>query len=93
MSIIKENIDALYDMWWNILGYRLRNFYRSIANVIRWLPTIWKDRDWDDSYILNILQTKLRFQSEYLAKNSQHYYVGNDVYYMNVCIKLIEAIK
>lgn len=93
MSIIKENIDALYDMWWNILGYRLRNFYRSIANVIRWLPTIWKDRDWDDSFILTILQTKLRFQSEYLAKNSQHYYVGNDVYYMNVCIKLIEAIK
>ena len=43
----------------NNITYPFRDFYRRVKNVLRWLPTIWKDRDWDNSYITEILIKKL----------------------------------
>ena len=32
---------------------------RGVKNLIRWFPTIWKDRDYDHSYIYEVLRVKL----------------------------------
>jgi len=34
-------------------------FFESIAKVFKWLPIIWKDRDWDQSYFWRIVEMKL----------------------------------
>jgi len=49
----------------NNITYPFRDFYRRVKNVLRWLPTIWKDRDWDDSYITEILIKKLEFTRDF----------------------------
>jgi len=49
----------------NNITYPFRDFYRRIKNVLRWLPIIWKDRDWDDSYITEILIKKLEFTRDF----------------------------
>jgi hypothetical protein len=36
-----------------------------MKNVLRWLPTIWKDRDWDNSYITEILIKKLELTRDF----------------------------
>ena len=47
---------------WRFLHWRIRSFLTGCKNVIRWSPTIFKDRDWDDWHIYNILQKKIEFQ-------------------------------
>jgi hypothetical protein len=35
-----------------------------IRNVIRWLPIIWNDVDWDWYYLAKLIERKLEFMSE-----------------------------
>lgn len=43
---------------------KLRNFKKSVNNLIKWLPIIWKDRDWDYEYLLDIMSFKMKNMSE-----------------------------
>lgn len=86
-------IEKITNWWWYNIGWKIRDIYRSIRNVIRWIPIIWKDRDWDDSYIFTILQTKLKFQAKYIGDRDLHTRAKRDAEVMNLCVKLIEKIK
>jgi hypothetical protein len=57
----------LRDITWPI-----RRFFRKCNNVLRWLPTIWKDEDWDNSFILNILIKKLEHQRDFFLSDRTH---------------------
>lgn len=48
----------------------------GLHNIYRWIPTIYKDKDWDDYYIMKILQKKIEHQREYLVKANR--FVGVD---------------
>jgi hypothetical protein len=47
------------------ITYPFRDFFRRVHNVYRWLPTLWNDRDYDDSYITEILIKKLEFTRDF----------------------------
>lgn len=47
-----------------------------IKNIIRWLPVIWNDVDWDTYYFYVILRTKLSHMEEYIRKEGHH--IGNE---------------
>ena len=40
--------------------YKIKQFFRRIYNLYRWFPIIWKDQDWDHSYIFEIFKFKLK---------------------------------
>ena len=86
-------IEVITNWWWRNIGWKIRDIQRSITNVIRWIPIIWKDRDWDDWYIFTILQTKLKFQAKYIGDRDIHTRAKRDAEIMNLCVKLIEKIK
>ena len=73
--------------------YRIRNFIKSIKNLIRWFPIIWKDKDWDDHFIWEILKTKLKHQADYISKHDRHTTSQYDAQKMRLCISLIEKIQ
>jgi len=56
----------------NDITYPFRDFYRRVKNVLRWLPTIWNDRDWDDSYITEILIRKLEFTRDFYLSDKPY---------------------
>ena len=56
----------------NNITYPFRDFYRRVKNVLRWLPIIWKDRDWDDSYITEILIKKLEFTRDFYLSDKAY---------------------
>ena len=56
----------------NNITYPFRDFYRRVCNVLRWLPTIWKDRDWDNSYINEILIRKLEFTRDFYLSDKPY---------------------
>lgn len=73
--------------------YYYKNFTTGIKNLIRWFPTIWKDRDWDDYYIWQLMIQKLKFQSKYIGERGYHVRAERDAEIMNTCVRLMERIK
>jgi len=73
--------------------YKVKQFFKRIYNVIRWLPIIWKDQDWDDFYIFEILKFKLKNQAEYIGHHDRHMSAKRDAEIMMLCVRLIEKIQ
>lgn len=81
-------------LWWRFEGkYIPRNIKYGIKNTLRWLPTIWKDRDWDGDYIFDILAKKLEHQSDYIAKRDWHKRAQRDAETMRLVVKLIRLVQ
>ena len=78
---------------WRILPLGIRLFLTGCKNVIRWSPTIFKDRDWDDWYIYNILQKKIEFQRQEIIYANRHMQVDRDNRDMTIVLNLIERVK
>jgi hypothetical protein len=85
-------IEKITNWWWDNIGWKIRDIYRSIRSVIKWFPVIWNDRDWDDWYIYKILQTKLKFQSKYIGDRDIHTRAKRDAEVMNTCVRLIDKL-
>jgi hypothetical protein len=56
----------------NNITYPIRRFFRKVKNVFRWLPTIWKDEDFDDHFIVEILIKKLEHTRDFFLSDRTH---------------------
>ena len=78
--------------WWRYT--KVREWYydctEGVRNIIRWYPTIWNDRDWDQHFIYEVLKTKLEFQAKYIHNNGVHNDAERDAEKMLLCARLIE---
>jgi len=73
--------------------FKINRFFRKIWNLIRWFPIIWKDEDFDDYFIFQILKFKLKNQSEYIGYHDRHLSAKRDAEKMMLCVKLIERVQ
>ena len=86
-------IDRVKEFFWKNIGYRVKNFFTSIGNLIKWFPVIWKDRDWDDHYIFEVFKFKLKKQAKYIKDKGFHTNSNIDSEKMMLCVKLMEKIQ
>jgi len=86
-------MDKLKEFLWQNIGWYIKWVYNRFYNLYRWIPIIWKDKDWDSWYIYTILQTKLKHQAEYIGKYNRHTQAQKDAQRMMTCVRLIEKIK
>lgn len=75
------------------LHWRIRYFLTGCRNLIKWAPTIYHDRGWDDSFILKILQKKIEFQRDYLVNSNRHMRIDIDNRDMTLLLNLIERVR
>lgn len=73
--------------------YQVKQFFRNIHNLVRWFPIIWKDRDWDDHFIFEILKFKIKNQAEYIGKHDRYVNAKRDAEIMMLCVRLIEKVQ
>jgi hypothetical protein len=45
--------------------WRVRAFINNIKRLIKWIPIIWKDREWDQDYLYTILEFKIKNMQEF----------------------------
>lgn len=71
MSILNyKKTYYIYHPWevvselWHWLTCGIHNVTRGIHNMIRWTPIIWRDADWDWTYLIRILEFKLTSMSK-----------------------------
>jgi hypothetical protein len=76
--------------WRRYVHWRIKEFIDGFTNIIRWIPTLYKDRDWDDFYITKMLQTKIEFQRKYLVHHNRHLNIDIDNRNMTWILNLIE---
>ena len=90
----RPNLVRRIYLWWNHEGrYYHKYFKQGIKNLIYWFPVIWKDRNWDDHYIFDILKHKLKAQANYIGRRDFHTRAQLDAKRMRLCVKLIQLIQ
>jgi len=82
---VKDQIRSIY--------FSIRRIIRKTKNVLRWLPIIWKDEQWDYYHIYEILKYKLIFTAEHIYKHGCHINSKYDADRMMLCVRLIEKIQ
>ena len=78
---------------WRNTHWRIRYFIGACKNIIRWIPTLYKDKDWDEWYIYTILQKKIEFQRKEIIYANRHMRVDCDNRDMTIVLNLIERVK
>jgi hypothetical protein len=73
--------------------YKIKRFFRRIYNLIRWTPIIWRDQDWDHTFIFEILKFKLKNQAEYIGGKDRHTRAKRDAELMMLCVRLIDKVQ
>lgn len=80
-------------LWWDFEGrYILSDIKLGFKNLNYWLPVIWKDRNWDHSYIFTLLKHKLIKHSEKI-KQGYSLSAKRDSEIIMLCANLIEKIN
>jgi hypothetical protein len=81
-------------LWWKFDGkYYHKDFINGVKNLWKWFPVIWKDRDWDDHYIWEILKFKLLNQADYIGTEDRHTRAKHDAKVMRLCVSLMDKIQ
>ncbi len=93
-SKLRDLWDTIYDnVYWKTIGWRIKDFRSSVNKLIRWFPIIWKDRDWDDHYIWELMKNKLRWQAKYIGDRDIHTRAALDAKRMRLCANLIDKVQ
>ena len=76
---------------WNI-KWIFNDIMYGIYNVFRWIPVIWKDRDFDWGYLASIMEYKFRRMSG-IFKNGYHTSAKRDAKRTLICAELLKRME
>ena len=93
---MKNFLDKLDDFYYQYLYktffWRVKYFFESIKNLIIWFPVIFKDRDYDHTFILRILSFKLKTIRTKYEKNELFVGQENEVKWLRMCEYLLNYV-
>jgi hypothetical protein len=79
--------------WFYRVELPLKNLKRGLVNLYKWLPVVWKDRDWDYGFVFNLLKFKLEEMSKYTSSRKNHSDWKHNVRNINICVSLIDKLN
>ena len=73
--------------------HKIKEFFRSIKNLINWFSVIWKDRQWDHYFIYVILRKKLYLMEKFFnSKNAVSMDSEATAKDMKHCIEILDRL-
>lgn len=77
----------------DIIDHTLDNIKLGVKNYWRWRKIIWVDKQWDQGYLLTLLEFKLKLMEEYFR--TSNITVDNDKNAVNIkrCVDLLKRIN
>lgn len=89
---VEKKWSPVWDFVENYFPISIVYFFESIYNLIKWFPTIWRQRDFDHLYLYEIIEKKIEFQRK--AMNRYSYpTLKEDERYIDICLDLIKKVK
>lgn len=73
--------------------YKIKNKIKQIRKVLRWIPILWNDRDWDYYFVYEILKQKLIDTEKYIRKDGVHMFNNEDADSILKVIDMIEKVQ
>ena len=73
--------------------YFHKTLIRGFKNLWKWLPVIWKDRDWDHYHMFAMMDFKLKNMIILFEDDKQFVGWENEVRYMKICRELIQRLQ
>jgi hypothetical protein len=70
-----------------------RDIIKGIKNLWKWLPLVWKDRDWDHHFIFETLKFKIQNTAKYIKDKDRYVGAERDYEVMMTCVRLIQKIQ
>jgi hypothetical protein len=49
----------------------LYSIKRGLRNIVRWLPVIWHDEDYDWDYLAKVMEVKMKWMSKHFKDNAR----------------------
>ena len=68
------------------------SFKLGIENLYNWIPVIWRDRDWDQYFLLETLRFKISNMERYFRKCGHHVGANKDANNMSMCVEALHRI-
>lgn len=87
---MKDKIKKFFtNLWWKPYGW-----YLNICNILAWTPLLWKDREWDYGFMLEMERFKLRRMCKWYLKNNYGHAVNGESTYkqMKFAADLLDII-
>ena len=73
--------------------YKIKLKIKQLRKLIRWIPIIWRDRDWDYYFVYEILKQKLIDTEKYIRKDCLHVFNEHDSDSIKTSIEMIENVN
>lgn len=88
MKAVKSHIRSLHQKSSAII----RDLRIGICNLIEWFSVVWRDRDWDKHFIMEILIFKLKRNRKYMIDKG-HIENKKQIATITECIELLEKVQ
>lgn len=74
----KDKVEEFFSevFFYNALSRNIRKIWRFICRVIRWLPVLWNQEEWDFEYIYDLLAMKMKELKKDMSKDTWHDQTG-----------------
>ena len=73
--------------------YQLKNFFRSLSRIIAWIPVLWKIREWDDSYTMDVFAFQFKRTVDHIEKHQYFEGYQNTVRRGRMILRLIDKVQ
>ena len=73
--------------------YKIKRTIKQVCKVLRWIPILWRDRDWDYYFVYEILKQKLIDTERHVRKDSLHMFNEQDADSILKAIELISKVQ
>ena len=80
-------------MWKYEIKYYPKQFIIGMKNLYKWTPVIWKDRDWDDTFLFEIIKFKISKMAESHGKVLPYQGFERNIEIMNTIVRLIDKFQ
>ena len=69
-----------------------RNVTQGFESLWKWLPVIWKDRQWDHQFIYEVFRHKLHLTEQLIRHDGIHLYHIRDADKIKLCVNLLDRL-
>lgn len=76
---------------WLVLQYTIVS--EALARICAWIPLLWKDRDYDWAFALDMLEFKLARMRKLLSECKHHSSHGKDIKQIDKALALLKRVR
>lgn len=71
----------------------MRDWWGNLKRIWAWLPFLWRIREYDPAFLLNVVAFQLRRMADYQEKHKRWVGVERAVHEMRLCATLLDRVQ